>query len=80
MVPFTYNLAMRIDLHGMYEDEAIMAIHGALISFEFSNHETMEIITGNGYVLKDVAIEEILDYGYSYYVAPGNNGTIIVTK
>lgn len=71
---------MRIDLHGMYEDEAIGAIISALISFEHSNHETMEIITGNGHVLKDVAIEEIIDYGYDYYISPRNLGSIIVKK
>ncbi len=55
---------MVIDLHGMLEFEAISAVLMGLTAFEDSGHDELEIITGNGQVLRDVAIELIEDEGF----------------
>ncbi len=71
---------MIIDLHGMIEYEAISAVLVALTSFEDSGHDELEIITGNGQVLRDVAIELIEDEGFQWRTEGNNYGSIIVVK
>lgn len=69
---------MSIDLHGYTEQEAIGKLMSALMTFEFSGEDTLEIITGKGYVLTRM-VEEYLEEEMYEYTQPSNNlGTYIV--
>lgn len=71
---------MIYDLHGLTENEAIIEIDTILWEFEENGYEEIEIITGNGTVLKNLAIEEIEKYGFDWRHPQHNQGSIIVTN
>lgn len=71
---------MIIDLHGLTESEAILEIDAALWEFDESHENTLEIITGNGIVLKGLAIDCLNQGDYSWEQPSYNKGTIIVYK
>ncbi len=69
-----------IDLHGLIEQEAIGPILSAI--FDVQNNEDMEIeiITGNGYVLRDLVIEMAEEDGIQWRNDGSNTGAIIIYK
>lgn len=71
---------MMIDLHGLTESEALLELDSALWEFDSSHEDTLEIITGNGIVLKGVAIDYLNGQGYSWDHPYGNGGSITVYK
>lgn len=72
---------MIIDLHGMTENEAVMAISGALVSLEMDEYlDEIEIITGNGYVLKRVLLDILDEEGLAYSQSSYNSGSFTVYK
>lgn len=72
---------MTIDLHGQIEQEAIGSILGALWTF-VNNKDLnyLEIITGKGQVLRDLAIELIEEEELKWNFKNNNQGVIIVNK
>ena len=71
---------MILDLHGYTEQEAIGQIYTTLMTFDESEFEELEIITGKGFVLTRV-VEEILDDElYVYKRGNPNTGSYIVYK
>ncbi|WKX02729.1 hypothetical protein [Candidatus Mycoplasma mahonii] len=71
---------MTIDLHGYTEEESIPVILGAFLEFESNPDLTIELITGNGYVLRDVAIELIEEEGLVWSLLGKNTGALMITK
>lgn len=71
---------LSIDLHGLIEYEALMELDAALLSLEFSNEDTLEVITGNGFVLKGMAIEHLQRNHWDFEIPTHNSGCIIVYK
>lgn len=71
---------MLIDLHGMDESDATGAILSSLFSLDTNEDLEIEIITGNGLVLRDLAIELVEEHGLSWRHENGNTGSIIVYK
>ena len=69
-----------IDLHGLTEEEALPKIAFAIFDIEMGNVFSVEIITGNGYVLKDVLLEELEKTNLNYYHVNGNTGSFIIEK
>ena len=67
-----------IDLHNLNESEAISATLTAFLSLK--ENEQLEIITGNGIVLKDVVLELINEENLNYKYENNNFGSIIVWK
>ena len=68
-----------IDLHNLIEYEAISQIEMAILTFNDSDeYDELEIITGNGDVLKDVAIDILSDNNLDYEFS--NIGCILVKK
>lgn len=67
---------MRIDLHGLTEQEAIPVILSAFLSIELGDEDEVEIITGNGFVLKRVLQELAHEEGFSLEAV--NSGSYIV--
>ena len=72
---------MRLDLHGLTESEAIGPIISKIISFIESDYEdTLEIITGNGYVLTRLVEEQLEDNNLTWCHENGNTGSYIIKK
>ena len=71
---------MIIDLHGLTEAEALLEIDSALWEFDESHEDTLEIITGNGIVLKGVVIDYLNQGDYAWEQPSYNRGTVIVYK
>ena len=71
---------MIIDLHGMIEQEAIGHILSAI--FEIHNNENLEIemITGNGQVLKNLVIDMAEEEGLLWRYEGSNYGSMIIYK
>ena len=68
-----------IDLHNLIEHEAISKIEMAILTFnDTDEYDELEIITGNGEVLKDVTIDILSDNNLDYEFL--NNGCILVKK
>lgn len=67
---------MIIDLHGLTEQEAIPTILGALFSLDLNDETEVEIITGNGFVLKRVLEEILEEEGYPFELI--NSGSYII--
>lgn len=67
-----------IDLHGMYEHEAIGKIMSGIISLEMGEVYRLEIITGNGSVLTRVVEEALEENNLSWRHENGNTGCYIV--
>ena len=68
----------KIDLHGLTEDQAISATLTAFLSL--GPNEELEIITGNGIVIKDVVFDLIKEEQLNYRYENNNYGSIIVWK
>ncbi len=71
---------MRVDLHGMTEIEATSAILCALIPLDDNEVDEVEIITGNGYVIKRVLLEILEEGGYGYSQSSHNHGSFVVYR
>ena len=69
-----------IDLHGLTESEALPQIILAIMEVENDMAFSVEIITGNGYVLKDILIDELNKTDLNYYHPNGNSGSFIIEK
>lgn len=71
---------MIVDLHGLTESEALLELDSALWEFDTSHEDTLEIITGNGIVLKGVTIDYLNGHDYPWEHPYGNSGSITVYK
>jgi len=67
-----------IDLHGFTEQEVYGAVYGAIMSL--LPGEELEIITGNGEVIKDVVLEILNEENLDYRFEGSNYGAIIIKK
>lgn len=68
----------KIDLHGLTEEEANGIVLTAFLSLK--ENEELEIITGNGIVLKDVVLDLVKEENLNYRYENNNYGAIIVWK
>jgi len=67
-----------IDLHGYREEEIMGPVLSAIYSLR--EGEEIEIITGNGQVLRDVVLEIIQEEQVAYKYEGNNYGAIIIYK
>ena len=70
---------MRIDLHGMTEEDVTTYVMSSLLSFDISSFDQqLEIITGKGWgILKGIVVDILKSEGWRYMV---EEGRIIVYK
>lgn len=69
---------MKIDLHGLNSEEATIEIMGALLSFDMSYDNELEIISGKGQGVMLLLTQKILDEEQRDYLV--KEGRIIVYK
>ena len=69
---------MVIDLHGMIEQEAIGYVLSAVFDVKNTEGLEIEIITGNGHVLKDLVIDMVEEEGLSWRHEGSNYGSMII--
>ncbi|MBX4209874.2 MAG: hypothetical protein K4H23_01625 [Mollicutes bacterium PWAP] len=67
-----------IDLHGLDSTEAVSSLETASISLDEGSISELVVITGNGFVLKDLTFEWAIKKGYEVRYENGNKGTIII--
>ena len=67
-----------IDLHGLTEAEAILQIDSVILDLKNGYEDEAEIVTGNGIVLKDLAIDMVNRANLNWYYRGKNTGAIIV--
>ena len=70
---------MIIDLHGMREDEAMGIILTAIMDIQNNEGMTIEIITGNGQVLKGLVMDLVSEEGLSYEYIGNNYGSLLIS-
>lgn len=71
---------MILDLHGYTEEEAIPEILTAIFSWEEDEYIDLEIITGNGNVLKRVLEEILEEENISWSHKNNNYGSYILER
>lgn len=71
---------MFIDLHGLTESEAISKVEMKLMDFQAAHEDSLEIVTGNGIVIKDTVIDILNDHGLKWSFKGSNTGAIIVKR
>ena len=70
---------IKIDLHGLTHDKAILKVEDCLIMNQFCTYGEIEVITGKSPALQDKIIKEILGPNkFSYYIPPHNTGVILI--
>lgn len=70
----------KIDLHGKTRTEARDFTEDALMKLSKKGNFQAEIVTGNSRPMRDLIVEDVLEYHKFTYNIPANNqGVIVVT-
>ena len=71
----------KIDLHGLYHNEAVKKVESELIGISLQSYYTVEIITGKSKEMQQKIINEILGpQKFFYYIPTTNTGMIVVCE
>lgn len=71
---------IKLDLHGKTRTEAKDYVENTLMKLGKKGSFQAEIITGNSAPMRDLIVEDVLEYHKFQYAIPSNNqGVIIVT-
>ena len=70
---------VKIDLHGLTHDKAILKVEEYVIMNELCKYGSLEIVTGKSPELQKKIINEILGpHKFDYYIPPNNPGVMYV--
>jgi len=71
---------VKIDLHGLTRTEARDLVETTLMKLGKKGSFQAEVITGQSRPMRDLIVEDVLEYHKFQYAIPANNqGSIIVT-
>ena len=80
---FAPKIEAILDLHGLYEQEAITAVSSFLLASEKSEHNKVRIITGKGSGILQKSVRQYLqEQGYFFETAKineGGSGALVIT-
>ena len=70
---------LKIDLHGLTHDKAILKVEDCLIMNQLCKYGEIELITGKSPALQEKIIKETLGPNkFSHYIPPHNTGVMLI--